>query len=88
MSILLALQPVQEVHAKLTSDMYISPCLQICRLDRYGVCIGCGRTKQEIAEWPTYHYYQRMKIMERLGYGKRRGVRTGGKRISSRMRRV
>jgi len=27
-----------------------------------------------------------MKIMERLGYGKRRGIRTGGKRISSRVR--
>tara|TARA_B100000900_G_C20594940_1_gene723018 strand:- start:1165 stop:1365 length:201 start_codon:yes stop_codon:yes gene_type:complete len=66
--------------------MYISPCRSICRLDvRTGVCIGCGRTKKEISEWPTYHYYQRRKIMERLGYGKRKGIRTGGKRVSSRM---
>ena len=56
----------------MTKDSYISPCKQICRLNKDDVCVGCGRTKKEITEWPKYHYYQRMKIMERLGYGKRR----------------
>jgi uncharacterized protein len=53
-------------------NMYVSPCRQVCRLNKDDICVGCGRTKKEISEWSTYHYYQRMKIMERLGYGKRR----------------
>jgi uncharacterized protein len=29
----------------------MSPCINICRLDEQQVCIGCGRTAVEIAEW-------------------------------------
>jgi len=54
-------------------NMYVTPCRQVCRLNKNDICVGCGRTKKEITEWPKYHYYQRMKIMERLGYGNRRG---------------
>lgn len=54
-------------------NMYVSPCRQICQLTKDDICRGCGRTKKEIAEWSKYHYHQRMKIMERLGYGKRQG---------------
>ena len=54
-------------------NMYVSPCRQVCKLNRDDVCVGCGRTIKEITEWPKYHHYQRMKIMERLGYGRRRG---------------
>jgi uncharacterized protein len=28
-----------------------SPCIDICRLDAKGVCVGCRRTLDEIAEW-------------------------------------
>lgn len=28
-----------------------SPCLHICQLDKQGVCIGCLRTRDEIARW-------------------------------------
>jgi hypothetical protein len=53
--------------------MYVTPCVQICRIDRKTKeCVGCGRTQEEISKWPRMHYNQRMKIMRRLGYGKRR----------------
>ncbi len=28
-----------------------SPCVNVCELDRYAVCRGCGRTAQEIERW-------------------------------------
>jgi len=53
--------------------MYITPCVQICRIDvESRVCSGCGRTIDEIREWTSYTEEERMAIMRRLGYGKRR----------------
>jgi predicted Fe-S protein YdhL (DUF1289 family) len=28
-----------------------SPCIKVCLLDRHNVCVGCGRTLDEIAAW-------------------------------------
>ncbi|HBG50609.1 MAG TPA: DUF1289 domain-containing protein [Gammaproteobacteria bacterium] len=28
-----------------------SPCCQVCRLDGQGICIGCGRSAEEIRCW-------------------------------------
>lgn len=28
-----------------------SPCVKVCQLDKQGVCIGCLRTRDEIARW-------------------------------------
>ena len=42
-----------------------SPCVKICNLED-GVCIGCGRTQDEIREWVIMTDNQREKIMERL----------------------
>lgn len=28
-----------------------SPCVQVCSLDARNICVGCGRTLGEIAEW-------------------------------------
>jgi uncharacterized protein len=33
------------------ADLVASPCIGICRLNARQVCIGCGRTGHEIAEW-------------------------------------
>lgn len=30
-----------------------SPCVRICKLNDDGTCIGCGRTRLEIAAWLT-----------------------------------
>ena len=42
-----------------------SPCVKICSLEN-GVCIGCGRTQDEIREWVIMTDNQREEIMERL----------------------
>lgn len=43
-----------------------SPCIDICRLDDHGVCVGCFRTAQEIGEWLSYSAERRSEIMQRL----------------------
>lgn len=44
-----------------------SPCVNICKLDKAGrVCLGCGRTVDEIARWRGMSKAQRKAIMERL----------------------
>ncbi len=42
-----------------------SPCVKICKLENE-VCIGCGRTQDEIREWVIMTDSQREVIMERL----------------------
>ena len=42
-----------------------SPCVKICKLED-GICIGCGRTQDEIREWVVMTDKQREEIMERL----------------------
>ena len=42
-----------------------SHCVKICTLED-GVCMGCGRTQDEIREWVIMTDDQREKIMERL----------------------
>lgn len=54
------------------SDSYVTPCRQVCQLDKSDICKGCGRTKEQITKWSRMTYYERMKIMKELGYGVRR----------------
>ena len=51
--------------------MYITPCVSLCKLED-GKCVGCGRTREEIARWTRLTDDERMAVMKRLGYGKRR----------------
>ena len=44
----------------------ITPCVDICKLDQNAMCIGCGRTLQEIAEWSGMTDQERQLVMERL----------------------
>jgi predicted Fe-S protein YdhL (DUF1289 family) len=39
-----------------------SPCRDICQLDDAGICIGCGRTGFEIAEWLQASAQRRRQI--------------------------
>jgi predicted Fe-S protein YdhL (DUF1289 family) len=49
-----------------------SPCIDICRLDPEGLCIGCRRTIGEISEWSRATEARRREI---LGELKGRGAR-------------
>ena len=48
-----------------------SPCVDICKLDAQGLCIGCRRTIGEITEWSRAGDARRREI---LGELKRRPV--------------
>lgn len=51
----------------------ITPCVSVCRLDpTTRICEGCGRTQMEIFMWSKYSDDERMEVMRRLGYGRRR----------------
>jgi uncharacterized protein len=44
-----------------------TPCTKICTLDPKGkLCVGCGRTLDEIARWATMTIVEREAIMARL----------------------
>jgi predicted Fe-S protein YdhL (DUF1289 family) len=44
-----------------------TPCIKICTMDqRAGICIGCGRTLDEIARWGAMRDDERAQIMRAL----------------------
>lgn len=54
-------------------NLYITPCIGVCHIDRdTRVCKGCNRTIDEISSWSKMSYEDRMVVMHRLGFGKRR----------------
>lgn len=51
----------------------ITPCVGKCELDTTtAICKNCGRTYEEIQDWSGFTEEQQMKIMRRLGYGRRK----------------
>jgi predicted Fe-S protein YdhL (DUF1289 family) len=49
-------------------DLTDSPCVGICSSTNMGdeICIGCGRTAQEVIEWNTYPDSKKIEINLRL----------------------
>jgi predicted Fe-S protein YdhL (DUF1289 family) len=43
-----------------------SPCIDVCRLDAQGLCVGCRRTIDEIAEWSRASEARRREILGEL----------------------
>jgi predicted Fe-S protein YdhL (DUF1289 family) len=44
-----------------------TPCIKICTLDpKSGLCLGCGRSVDEIAGWSRLSAEERTKIMSTL----------------------
>lgn len=43
-----------------------SPCTGVCET-RDGVCVGCGRTLAEIADWAEMSPEERRDVLQRLG---------------------
>jgi predicted Fe-S protein YdhL (DUF1289 family) len=56
-----------------------SPCTNVCAIDpRSGLCLGCGRTLAEIAQWASLGEPERLRIMAQLP--DRRSVARAGDR--------
>ena len=44
-----------------------SPCIDICQMDpESGLCVGCGRTIEEIANWSSYTNEKKKDILKQL----------------------
>jgi len=50
-------------------DSIESPCVDICELDSDFVCIGCGRTIDEVLKWPEYTDEQKKAVLDRIFKG-------------------
>lgn len=46
-------------------DPLASPCVRNCCLDEKNVCMGCGRSLQEIVAWGTASDADKAAILER-----------------------
>jgi hypothetical protein len=47
--------------------MIETPCVKICTLDaRMGLCLGCGRTVDEITRWATMSATERTQVTREL----------------------
>lgn len=47
--------------------MIETPCVKICTLDaRAGLCLGCGRTVDEITRWSRMNTSERARVMAEL----------------------
>jgi uncharacterized protein len=67
-----------------------TPCINVCVLDPLSaLCIGCGRTGEEIAAWTTMSETERLAVMtgldRRLTEARSRSARSG--RVAARNRR-
>ncbi|WP_082117034.1 DUF1289 domain-containing protein [Sedimenticola thiotaurini] len=41
-----------------------SPCVRLCTLDDDDICIGCGRTLEEIKGWSSYDLATRTALLQ------------------------
>ncbi len=48
----------------LMTETLASPCVGVCQLDAAQRCLGCGRTLDEIAEWPLASSERQRSIVE------------------------
>jgi len=50
----------------MTSEAAQSPCVDICQLNSDFVCIGCGRSIEEILKWQEYTAEQQKAVLDRI----------------------
>ena len=65
--------------AKQATAKLPSPCISVCQMDPSdGVCLGCYRTRGEIASWRSMGETDQLKLLDILS--ERRAAATGAKR--------
>lgn len=60
---------------KLDIDKELSPCRGICSTTLSDICVGCGRTLEQVIEWNTYSDKFKREII--------RGIQNGNSNTSS-----
>jgi hypothetical protein len=51
------------VAEQLQAELVVSPCIGTCKLDALQVCVGCGRTIEEIGAWLRANNDERRTIV-------------------------
>lgn len=44
----------------------LTPCIGVCELDAAGLCKGCHRTLDEIAQWSSLGEAERLRMMDHV----------------------
>lgn len=58
---------VQHGKGKVVAGVIESPCILVCTMDEQaGLCLGCGRTLDEISAWASISPAERNRIMAML----------------------
>lgn len=61
-------------------DEIVSPCISVCTIDREtGYCLGCWRTRDEIARWSRLGRDERLAVLRNL-HDRREAAGQGGRR--------
>jgi predicted Fe-S protein YdhL (DUF1289 family) len=66
-----------------TQAKLVSPCISVCQMDaEKGLCLGCYRTRREIAAWPNMSADEQSVLLSELRT--RRAAATGVRRRATR----
>jgi predicted Fe-S protein YdhL (DUF1289 family) len=66
-----------------TQAKLVSPCISVCQMDaEKGLCLGCYRTRREIAAWPSMSADEQSALLSELRT--RRAAATGVRRRATR----
>ena len=69
----------------MTNPRLPSPCVSVCQIDpATGNCLGCYRTRNEIAAWPRMDTNAQQQLLDTLR--ERRAAATGVRRRPTRRR--
>lgn len=44
----------------------LSPCISVCTLDEDKICLGCGRSMQQISAWARMSVAQQWEVIDDL----------------------
>lgn len=55
-----------------------SPCIKVCVLDARNVCVGCGRSLDEIASWSRLSVDEQRIVCERAAQRRQSGQQGTG----------
>lgn len=44
----------------------LTPCIGVCEVDAAGLCKGCHRTLDEIAQWSSLGEAERLRLMDHV----------------------
>ena len=53
------------------ADSIPSPCIQVCSLDKYDICVGCYRDLQEIVDWQQLNDADKRLVLTRTAERRR-----------------